>query len=350
MALSLSLGVVFTAGSTLDSNAAAPASVSAVPAHPAAHPATSGVPHTLVSPVAARAAMAGTTVTARWTGAVDVRNRAAVNAAYWSRYANKLSLPIGWLGGSLLACLPGLSSALSNNATLSSLNYVRSLAGLAPVTFSPSLNASAQKAALMMDANNALDHYPSSGWKCYSQAGATAASRSNLALAWPTLSSGEIISLYMADQGSDNQAAGHRRWILYPFSTVMGSGSTNTANALTVIGPTNGGRPNPRYVAWPSRGYFPAPMEPDGRWSISSGLNNVSFGRAHVTVYHNGAVVPVTQYGTELGYGQPTLVWRMHFSGAKVGSYRVVVSGIRQSGVSQPLTYSYGVVLFTPTH
>lgn len=293
---------------------------------------------------------AGTTTSARWAGAVDTNSKAAVNAAYWSQYASKLTLPIGWLGGSLLACLPGLTSALSTNATLTSLNYVRSLAGLAPVTFSAALNAAAQQAALMMDANNTLDHYPGTNWRCWTRAGATAASRSDLALAYPSLQSGEIVSMYMNDDGSDNVAVGHRRWILNPFSTVMGSGSTDKANALTVVGPTSASRPNPRYVSWPTPGWFPNAMEPHGRWSLSSGLNSVSFARAQITVYDGTHRLRIRKYAVENGYAQPTLVWQMPASFSRTHSYKVVVTGIRRAGIRRSLSHTYTVRLFTPSH
>lgn len=304
------------------------------------------------SPADARAgrAVAGTRTSARWVGAVDTNNQAAVNAAYWSQYAPKLALPIGWLGGSILGCLPGLASLFSTNATLTSLNYVRSLAGLAPVVFSPALNAGAQQAALMMDANNQLSHNPSSNWRCWTQSGATAASRSDLALAWPTINSGQIIDLYMTDGGSSNIAAGHRRWLLNPFSTVMGSGSTSTANALTVIGPTSAYRPNPRYVSWPTAGWFPNPMEPQGRWSLSSGLNSVSFARARVAVYDGAHRLAVHKYPVENGYAQPTLVWQMPAGISQTHPYRVVVTGIRQAHHRRALSYTYTVRLFTPSH
>ncbi len=293
---------------------------------------------------------AGTTTTARWAGAVNTNSQAAVNAAYWSQYAPKLSLPIGWLGGSLLGCLPGLTSLLSTNATLTSLNYVRSLAGLAPVTFSSSLNAAAQQAALMMEANNTLNHFPGSNWRCWTRAGAVAASRSNLALAYPSLQSGEIVAMYMNDDGGGNVAVGHRRWILNPFSTVMGSGSTDKANALTVVGPTSASRPNPRYVSWPTPGWFPNPMEPHGRWSLSAGLSGVSFARAHVAVYDGSRRLAVRKYAVENGYAQPTLVWQMPAGISKTHTYRVVVTGIRRPGIRRNLTHSYTVRLFTPSH
>jgi len=291
----------------------------------------------------------GSHVTARWQGALDTRSVAAVNAAYWTQYANQQSLPTGWLGGNLLGCLPGLSSASSNAATLSALNYVRSLAGLAPVTLSPSLSAGAQSAALIMSANGALNHNPTSAWKCYTPAGAAAASRSNLALSYPAITSGQIIDLYMDDPGSNNFAVGHRRWVLNPFTTQVGTGSTDTANALTVIGPTSSARPNPRWVGWPTAGYFPNAIEPDGRWSLSSGRRNVSFARAKVRVYSGGTAIPVHQYRVENGYAQPTLVWQMPDGFSKSGAYRVVVTNIKKKGAKRPLRTAYTVSLFTPS-
>lgn len=297
----------------------------------------------------ARVITAGSRVTARWSKAIDTSSQSAVNAAYNRAYAPRLTQVIDWLGGSLLGCLPGLSSLQTNQGTLSSLNFVRSLGGLAPVTFSSTLNSSAQKAALMMAANRSLSHNPPSGWRCYSTAGARAAGKSNLALAYPSLKAGQIIDLYMDDPGSTNTAAGHRRWIMNPFSTVMGTGSTDTANALVVIGPTNAYRPNPRWVGWPTAGYFPNKLEPAGRWSLSSGLKSISFRYANVAVYKSGVRIPVRKYAVHDGYGQPTLVWQMPSSFDRNAAYKVVVSGIKKAGLARSLRTEYTVRLFTPS-
>ena len=292
----------------------------------------------------------GNRVTARWSGAIDTRSVSAVNAAYWSQYASVQNLSTGWFGGSLLGCLAGLITPSSSAATLSALNYVRSLAGLAPVTESPSLSAGAQQAALMMSANGTLDHHPGTGWKCYTPAGAAAAGRSNLALAYPKISAGQIVDLYMDEPGSNNTAVGHRRWALNPFMTQVGIGSTDTANAMTVIGPTSSSRPNPKYVGWPTSGYFPNAMEPDGRWSLSAGKKSISFAKAKVLVYGNAGRVPVRKYRVQNGYAQPTLVWEMPAGFSKTSAYRVVVKNIHRKGSSKRLKYAYTVRLFTPVH
>jgi len=306
---------------------------------------------TTTSPADAGTSTAGTQVTARWSSAVDTTSKAAVNAAYWSRYAPKQTLSIDWLLGSILGCIPGITSSTTNQATLSSLNYVRSLAGLAPISFSSTMNSAAQRAALIMAANQALSHNPSSSWKCWTSTGAAAAAKSNLALSYPSLKAGRIVELYMDDPGSSNTAVGHRRWLLNPFTTTMGSGSTPTANAITVVGPTNAARPNPKWVSWPSAGYFPNTMEPNGRWSLSSGYKSVSFKYASVAVYKSdGTKVPgIRKYTPHGGYAQPTLVWQMPSTFPKSANYSVVVTGIKKTGYSGSLKSVYKVRLFTPS-
>lgn len=306
---------------------------------------------TTTSPADAGTSTAGTRVTARASTAIDTTSKAAVNAAYWTKYAPKQTLSIDWLLGSILGCVPGVTSSATNQATLSSLNFVRSLAGLAPVTFSSTMNSSAQRAALIMAANEALSHNPSSSWKCWSSTGAAAAAKSNLALSYPSLKAGRIVELYMDDPGSSNTSVGHRRWLLNPFTTTMGSGSTPTANAITVVGPTNAARPNPKWVSWPTAGYFPNPMEPNGRWSLSSGYKDVSFRYASVSVYKSDGtkVSGVRKYTPHGGYAQPTLVWQMPSSFPKSATYSVVVTGIKKAGYSGSLKSTYKVRLFTPS-
>ncbi len=288
---------------------------------------------------------AGTT--SRWSGSVNASSRSAVNAAYWRLYATGLKVPTGYTGDES-RCVAGSVTGASLNATRNAINYVRSLGGLAPVGFNTSLNARSQKTALMMSANRQLSHSPSSSWRCYSSVGAANAGRSNLALAYPKITSAGVVGLYMQDPGSGNGAVGHRRWLMNPFATQMGSGSTNVANSLTVIGPRSSARPNPAFVSWPTAGYFPDALEPSGRWSLSAGNSRVSFAKASVAVYRNGQRVSAAKYHVENGYAQPTLVFRVPASQARSGTFTVVVRGIRTGG-TRSFSYSYKVRMFTPS-
>lgn len=285
--------------------------------------------------------------TARWRGAVDTHDRAAVDAAYRNQFASGLSTATGFTGD-VSSCRPGNSSAGSRTATLRAINFARSLAGLAPVTFSAALDDRSQRTALMMSANRRLDHNPPSSWKCWTRTGADNAGRSNLALAYPSLTSAGVVRMYLDEPGASNTAVGHRRWLLNPFSTQMGSGSTKTANAITVIGPTSTTRPNPAYVSWPTAGWFPTTLEPDGRWSLSAGNKRTNFSRASVRVYRNGTLLRTSRHAVHNGYAQPTLVWEMPDSAARSGSFHVVVKGIRIGRKARRHTWSYDVSMFSP--
>ncbi|HEY6933776.1 MAG TPA: CAP domain-containing protein [Marmoricola sp.] len=284
----------------------------------------------------------------RSPAALPTGDRSAVNTAYWAMFARGLDVSTGWTGD-LDGCRAGTTSAWSRWNTLRAINFVRRLGGLSPVRFGATLNARAQATALMMAANDQLSHYPTSSWRCYSRTGAQTAARSNLALAYPELTAAGLVQMYMDDPGSDNRAVGHRRWVLNPFATVMGSGSTGTANALQVIGPSNRWRPNPAYVSWPTRGWFPDTLEPHGRWSLSAGDSRADFSRARVHVHHAGRRVPVHRYAVQNGYAQPTLVWQMPRGLTRSGSYQVVVSNIHHKGSARRTSTRYQVRFFTPT-
>jgi uncharacterized protein YkwD len=299
----------------------------------------------LTSPPAAR--IASTSTTRRWSGSVNTNDKSAVGTAYLRNYAPGLAVPPGWTGNDN-RCIAGDNVAASRAATLRALNFTRSLAGLAPVTFSSTLNRRSQLTALMMSANESLSHNPPRSWHCWTASGAANAARSNLALSYPAATSAGVITQYLDDAGSSNRPAGHRRWLLNPFATQMGSGSTINANAMTVVGPTSSSRPNPDYTSWPTSGWFPNTLEPAGRWSLSSGNRAVSFRDATVRVYRDGNLLKTVKNPVEDGYAMPTLVWQVPTSLAESGTFRVVVSGIRKSGSSQRISRSYYVRMFTP--
>jgi uncharacterized protein YkwD len=295
----------------------------------------------------ARASSGGTTK--RWAGSISVNRQAAVESAYVRDYASGLNTSTGYTGSDS-ECRPGTSSASSRAATLRAVNFVRAMSGLAPVRFSAALNTRSQRTALMMSANRALSHAPPRGWRCYNSIGAANAGRSNLALSYPSITSAGMVGLYMGEPGSGNAAVGHRRWLLNPSATTMGTGSTDTANAMTVIGPTAAHRPNPAWVSWPTAGYFPRPLEPGGRWSLSAGSRKADFRRATVRVYRNGKALRAVKLAVHSGYAMPTLVWQIPAAQAKSGTYRVVVRGVHRAGTRKVFGRTYDVRMFDPSN
>ena len=102
---------------------------------------------------------------------------------------------------------------------------------------------------------------------------------------------------YMIDPYSNNTAAGHRRWILYPQTQTMGTGDVPQsgdflpANSTWVFDSKYGtARPAVRdsFVAWPTKGYVPYTVIP-ARWSF--GYPNANFSNASVSVTKNGVAV-----------------------------------------------------------
>lgn len=278
------------------------------------------------------------------TAAIDTMDRGAVLRAYQDRLLPALATPSGWTGAAS-GCIAGSPSSAGQQATAGAINYYRAMVGLEPIALDPELDGLAQQAALLMQAQGSLDHHPPATWPCWTQTGYDAAGRSNLALG---ASGARAISLYLADPGANNTAAGHRRWILTPATTRMGSGSTSIANSLIVFG--SGTDPDParttaapEWLPWPSAGYFPYQLEPAGRWSLSS-TRGVDFHNAWVSVTAEGHALPTTVNPVADGYGPNTLVWQIDSLPSGEADVDVTVGGMRLGGKDIP-AYHYLVRL-----
>ena len=284
---------------------------------------------------------------------VNTQDRAAVVQLFYSSYLPDETTAAGWTG-SIASCTAGATSSAYKAATLRRINYYRAMVGLSQdLTLNETYNANCQEAALMMSANNSLSHSPPSTWKCYTAAGATAAGQSNLALG---AAGPGAIDLYIDDPGSNNTAAGHRRWILYPPQAVLGSGSVSGAgasasNALKVIGGW-GTRPAvPEYVAWPPEGYAPMVVMPcsSRRWSFS--YPSANFSNATVTMTEDGRSLSLTKETVSNGYGDNTLVWipqwNCNFSQTADITYSITISNAVINSVAR--NFSYQVIAIDPS-
>src|SRR5438034_1286336 len=92
----------------------------------------------------------------------------------------------------------------------------------------------------------------------------------------------DAITAYIWDFGANNDIVGHRRWLLYPQTKVMGTGDVPNqggfaaANATWVFDANYGGpRPATRkpFVSWPPAGYVPYQVVYP-QWSFA--LSNVN--------------------------------------------------------------------------
>lgn len=285
---------------------------------------------------------------------LSMGNRASV-LAYYHAFFDVPIPPMGWTGD-YATCNAGTTSAAYLEATRKRIAYYRAMAGVSSdIVMYPPFVQQAQAAALMMSANKQLSHTPSASWRCYSEAGATAAGAANIASAPGPVA----IDLYLHDGGSGNTAVGHRRWLLYPQLTRVGAGSTASegdiwgSNVLYVLdGETIwGARPPVRdgYVAWPPRGYVPYPIVPT-RWSFS--YPGADFGSATVTMRRNGSALSVVKEPLAAGYGENTLAWRPQIGSdpwpkpVSDTTFEVEINNVRIGGANR--TFAYTVIVFDP--
>ena len=204
--------------------------------------------------------------------------------------------------GSVGGCDEGHVDPIIQQKVLDRINYFRRNAGVPEVFFDPATNDMCQKAALMMQANNKLDHEPTTSWRCYSDEGATAAKHSLMGKGNTSLA----VTAMMADQ--ENPSVGNRRWLLYPNGKVYGHGSTDNYCVIWALD-DSGTIDTLQYaeqpVCWPPADYVPQMML-FKHWSFSIMQDLDS---AQVTVTMNGKEVPIKVEKLIEGYGAPTLVF-----------------------------------------
>lgn len=248
--------------------------------------------------------------------------------------------------GSVSACSAGAVSTDMHTKTLKRINFYRKLVGLPyNMQFTTLLNEKAQKAALMMEANNRLDHFPTSAWACYTADGAAAAGQSNLAQGG--IGSGAI-DLYMQDFGTGNEAVGHRRWLLFTRAKTFGHGSTNTFNAIYCLhnfsNPGLAPSLTPDFIAYPPKGYVVKDLfVPQQRWSFS--IPDADFSTVSVTVKNADNIqITTVPYPIQSGYGDNTFVFVPtinSYAFAKDTKYSVEIKNVKVNGVLK--TYNYDV-------
>ncbi len=282
---------------------------------------------------------------------VNPSNRNDVAQFYQTVYKASQGITSGW-NGDRASCTPGTTSQAYADATILRVNFYRAMTGLpGDVILSNAWNLKAQQAALMMSKQGALSHSPDPSWACYTGDGAEAAGKSNLALG---ADAAAAIDLYMDDPGSGgNAAVGHRRWVLYPPTKLMGNGNIpntggSAANDLWVIGGAGTRPTQPAWVAWPPSGYMPYQILPrySGRWSFS--YPSATFASAMVYMKRLGTNVPLALEAQAQGYGDNTIVWVPQgvSTAPPIGDviYTVIVSNVLVSSQSRMFTYTVTII------
>ena len=273
---------------------------------------------------------------------IDTSKKSEVSAAYLREFGQKAP-PLKWTG-SVGNCEPGTTSKLSREATLSRVNWFRAMAGVDPgVILNDQFNELAQAAALTMYASGALDHEPDSSFRCYTEAAYEGASRSNLHLGLG-YNGPRSIDSYIEDEGSNNEEVGHRRWILLPELTTIGTGDTKGSNALLVISDFNKENAKIRergLVMWPPRGFVPRATI-YRRWSISA--ESAFSNGAHVLVRTSKKILFNDSVWPDDSVGWPTLVFSISPSLVGLEPIDVVISDLKGTSGRGNLIVSYQVL------
>lgn len=323
-------------------------------------PATATAAQTSPAPATSPVLTADSTTTpgaqAASSTTIDRSNRASVINGYKNLYQPARATTFSE-NGDPNTCRAGTLPEYYLQASQTAINWARAQAGAPAITLDTEANSFAQEAALLMAANQQLNHNPPSSWKCYNQKRAQGAAASNLAFTYR----GDQMSwleLYLDDFGPNNTYVGHRNWFLDPALTEMGVGQTNGLQA-TYVGELaerdySPGRANPAGTAWPTSGYFPAPMLPtlSQRWSYNTYyVDNRSLSKATVTMRR---LAPTTET-VPVSFDHKSdslLVWRpsgpvltpADFGGRDV-TYEVVIGGVTLDGKPVPnITYQTTLV------
>lgn len=181
---------------------------------------------------------------------------------------------------------PGVLNDAFLQDGLNSINYIRAVAGLNPVSMSQEKNQNAQVGAMLIAAGE-FSHYPSqpAGMPddLYQQ-GYAATSSSNIGKGHYSLSD---FNLSCADDSDPSNIAilGHRRWLLDPTLTTVGMGYAERCSLTQVIEEGYVEWNGPDYVTWPSEGVFPMEQfHGDLAWSCSLSPNKYTLNRESLSV------------------------------------------------------------------
>ncbi len=249
---------------------------------------------------------------------------------------NKIIWEYEWNGDARLCKLGTIPNYIQQKVE-DRINYFRVSAGVPPIYLDSQLNDWCQRAALVMESNNKLNHEPPKTWACYSAEAAEAAKYSLLSQnATTTLA----VTSFVADQS--HPTLGNRRWMLYPFSMVWGHGSTKSKCVLWTL---DDSRPrdtlyySTNFIAWPYDGYINK-MFLFKKWSFSiyDDLKD-----AQVTMMMNKLPIKLKLENAVEGYGLPTLVWTPELDASKLKEGDKIDVTVKLKGNK---TYYYSVKIF----
>ena len=268
-------------------------------------------------------------------------------------------------------CQAGTLAQSHKDTALKTLNEIRALHGLSPVSYDSSFDDEMMQAALINAANQTLSHKPSSTSKCYSDVGYNGTNTSNIELNYydklTELNGVDPIRNALTEQYSTN--LGHRRWLLSPFLKRISFGAiADISNhwshqyivgySTKVIFPEDSFKPTQHkkgVIAYPYQNY-PVKYFVRGVPLSLSILEDQSNSGSNVSVRFNNATVTVTERASgvvqkitnvsfdNLGMGLPNSL-QFNFNDLIYGkTYDVQISNVRFNGEVKNYKYWFKIV------
>ena len=206
--------------------------------------------------------------------------------------------------GNVDQCLPGKMSDTLILRLENRINYFRRMAGVSEeIVLTNDNNENCEIAALMCEANKSMSHQPTDAWRCFIPAGFDALKLSILSR------DGNPAIAVTAAMGQNHPTVGNRRWLLYPYSQLMGIGTASNYTSILTIDNSNKFdtlKYKSQYIAWPPAGYCPKMMVYK-KWSFT--INQNLAGATVLMKNKLGENMPLKIEALAPGYGLNTLVW-----------------------------------------
>ena len=216
-------------------------------------------------------------------------------------------------------CQAGRLTQAAKDRALEAMNQIRALHHLPPVQYSRRYDEQVQAAALIHAARDG-SHFPPPSAKCYTQAGAEGSATSSLWGLRRNADPANHMVGWTSDAGNTElvAAAGHRRWMLNPFTVYMSYGQVHGSAAQKVHSfhdePVVSPQIEVDYLAFPYETYPFNLLQGDPPWSFSVVEDKTKiwgntweyFDHAAVTVtrvYDGVSLAISNRYADTQGYG-----------------------------------------------
>ncbi|KAH0790136.1 CAP domain-containing protein [Histomonas meleagridis] len=202
-------------------------------------------------------------------------------------------------------CGVGYQTDADKSDALNVMNFYRYACGLNDLVQSQdaAVIQSEMEACKIMEANGIFSHdLTDQSLTCWTQAGSTGASSSNIYWSSGTACGSNSIASYMDDRGVSS--CGHRRWLLLPTLSELAQGVNGHYSATRVFGFNRVGTSSPIFIAYPPPGAFPVNLIPDvwtfsRQWNPSGGSLHSMPSDTQVSVTYDGTAISLSDVSTD---------------------------------------------------